>query len=310
MSAAARPPPPAAHTGMPARVRSLFFASVPNGLATLLMLWVLWHLVPAAWRSFVTDALTAPADIKQCVQAGRFCWSFLQDRWRQILFGTFPYAEQWRAGLACIIFLCLIVITFMVLGAPSGRRLRLVGLGFVFGVALALARREGPPLIRWLAVGYIEFLRVVPLISLLFVASILLTQGADVDRLVRTRLAFSLFFAAYMAEALRVVVPSLVNIFIAAFKDTSLVVVISMMDLLGTADIARSDAAGRLTASDRAALRAAEAAIVRLRPGQQPREMIPAIRAFHFTVYGAARMPALLRLIEGLWLRAAPAQSR
>jgi len=55
---------------------------------------VLWHLVPAAWRYFVTDSRTAPADIKQCVQAFEFCWSFLQDRWRQILFGTCPYAEQ------------------------------------------------------------------------------------------------------------------------------------------------------------------------------------------------------------------------
>jgi general L-amino acid transport system permease protein len=122
----------------------------------------------------------------------------------------------------------------------------------------------------------------VPLISLLFVASILLPlllpQGADVDKLLRAQFAFAMFFAAYMAEALRgglaavprgqkdaaaalalgwwrmqwfivfpqalrVVVPSLVNIFISAFKDTSLVVVISMMDLLGTANIARSDVA-------------------------------------------------------------------
>ena len=70
--------------------------------------------------------------------------------------------------------------------------------------------------------------------------------------------------------------------------------------------LAAFHAALRLTDADRAALRAADAAIVRLRPRQQPREMIPAIRAFHFTVYGAARMPSLLRLIEGLWLRAAP----
>lgn len=325
MSAVERPPPPVVVSPLH-RVRTLFFASVPNGVATLLMLWLLWHLLPAAWRYFVTDAMVAPADIKQCVQAGGFCWSFVQDRWRQILFGTFPYAEQWRAGLACAVFLALIVATLLVLGAPTSRRLRLLGLGwiaglgliaalmfggvlglvpvpsrlwaglpltlmlaavgtglgFVLGVALALARREGPPLIRWLAVAYIEFLRGVPLISLLFVASILLPlllpQGVDVDKLLRTQLAFSLFFAAYMAEALRgglaavpqgqkdaaaalglgwwqmqwlvvlpqalrVVVPSLVNIFIAAFKDTSLVVVISMMDLLGTANIARSDAA-------------------------------------------------------------------
>jgi len=71
--------------------------------------------------------------------------------------------------------------------------------------------------------------------------------------------------------------------------------------------LAAYHAAIHLTDADRAALRGAEAAIVRLRPRQQPLEMIPAIRAFHFTVYAAARMPALVRLIEGLWLRAAPA---
>lgn len=71
--------------------------------------------------------------------------------------------------------------------------------------------------------------------------------------------------------------------------------------------LAAYHAALHRTDADRMALRAADAAIVRLRPRQQPREMIPAIRAFHFTVYGAARMPTLLQLIEGLWLRAAPA---
>jgi len=71
--------------------------------------------------------------------------------------------------------------------------------------------------------------------------------------------------------------------------------------------LAAFHAASRLTMADREALRAADAAIVRLRPRQQPAEMIPAIRAFHFTVYRAARMPSLLRLIEGLWLRVAPA---
>jgi len=71
--------------------------------------------------------------------------------------------------------------------------------------------------------------------------------------------------------------------------------------------LATFHAAERLTKADCAALRAADATIIRLRPGQQAREMIPAIRTFHFTVYAAARMPSLLRLIEGLWLRAAPA---
>jgi len=151
---------------------------------------------------------------------------------------------------------------------------------FVLAILLALGRRSDMPVIRWLSVGYIEFIRGVPLISLLFLTTILfplvIPPDADVDKLLRAQLAFVMFFAAYMAEAvrggqqavpagqyaaaqaiglgywqlhlrivlpqaLRVALPSLVNIFIAAFKDTSLVTIISMLDLLGTANAAKAD---------------------------------------------------------------------
>jgi general L-amino acid transport system permease protein len=77
------------------------------------------------------------------VLAGGFCWSFLQDRWRQILFGTFPYDEQWRAGLACALFLGLIVITFAVLGAPTTRRLRRLALAWLASLAAITALMAG-----------------------------------------------------------------------------------------------------------------------------------------------------------------------
>lgn len=328
-------PPPAPPPRPPIRralewVRARFFASVPNAVSTLVMAWLLVMAVPAAWRYFVTDSVLdraggAQVDIRTCVQAGGFCWAFLQDRWRGILFGTFPYEEQWRAGVASAIFVALIALTAWMAASPARRRpwallaawgaglamvaalmwggvaglapvparlwsglpltlmLASVGtaLAFLAGIGLALGRREGPPLIRWLCVGYIEFFRGVPLVSLLFVGSILLPMllppGAEVDKLLRAQGVFAMFFAAYMAEAvrgglqsvprgqaaaatalgmswwqcqvrivlpqaLRLVIPSLVNIFIAAFKDTSLVVVIAMLDLLGTANSARADA--------------------------------------------------------------------
>lgn len=151
---------------------------------------------------------------------------------------------------------------------------------FALAILLALGRRSDMPVIRWLSVGYIEFIRGVPLISLLFLATILfplvIPPNVDVDKLLRAQLAFVMFFAAYMAEAvrgglqavpagqyaaaqaiglgywqihlqivlpqaLRFALPSLVNIFIAAFKDTSLVTIISMLDLLGTANAAKAD---------------------------------------------------------------------
>jgi general L-amino acid transport system permease protein len=319
----ARPPPPAPPRTLARRVRESCFAGPLNSLATLVMLALAFFLAQATWRYLVTNGTWMPADIRVCVDGGGFCWAFVQDRWRQILFGTFPYDQQWRAALACVVFLLLLaasawvslrdgpaklllptwavglgVIAALMWGgvaglSPVAPRLwsglpltfMLAGIGtgaaFVAGVLLALARREGPPLIAWLATIYIEFFRGVPLISLLFVASImaplLLPPGVELDKLLRAQIAFAMFFAAYMAEAvrgglqaipagqaqaatalglgfwrvqalvvlpqaLRIVIPSLVNIFIAAFKDTSLVVVISMMDLLGTANMARADA--------------------------------------------------------------------
>jgi general L-amino acid transport system permease protein len=320
-----RPPPAAPPRTAFARLRETFFAGPGNALATLAMLYFAAQLAAAAWRYLVTDASWQAEDIRACVGRGGFCWAFIDDRWRQILFGTFPYDQQWRAGLASGLFVGLIAATAwasLAARGPGGRTLCamwLAGLAaiaalmwggvaglspvpsrlwaglpltlmlaavgtaiaFVLGVVLAIARREGLPLIRWLATIYIEFFRGVPLISLLFVASILapllLPAGVEIDKLLRAQAAFALFFAAYMAEAvrgglqaipdgqkqaayalglgfwrtqmlvvlpqaLRLVIPSLVNIFIAAFKDTSLVIVISMLDLLGTANIARADA--------------------------------------------------------------------
>lgn len=71
--------------------------------------------------------------------------------------------------------------------------------------------------------------------------------------------------------------------------------------------MATARAVSAMTAEERTGLHAAEARIVHLRPTGRPAEMIPAIRAFHFTLYRAARAPVLLQLIEGLWLRTGPA---
>jgi general L-amino acid transport system permease protein len=134
--------------------------------------------------------------------------------------------------------------------------------------------------VRWMAILYIEMIRGVPLISLLFMGNflfpIILPRGWVIPNLLRAQIAFILFFSAYMAEvirgglqavpkgqymaakaiglsytqsmvwvilpmALKTVIPALVNLFIAAFKDTTLVMIIGMFDLLGTANLAKSD---------------------------------------------------------------------
>lgn len=156
---------------------------------------------------------------------------------------------------------------------------------FPLAVALALGRRSELPVIRALSVGYIELVRGVPLITVLFMASLMiplfLPAGITVDKLLRAQIGFILFAAAYEAEvirgglqavpkgqyeaadalglsywhkmgiivlpqALKVVIPPMVNTFIGFFKDTSLVIIIGLFDLLGAVRLASSDVEWRI----------------------------------------------------------------
>ncbi len=141
-----------------------------------------------------------------------------------------------------------------------------------FGILLALGRRSQMPIIRVLCVIYIEFWRGIPLITVLFMASVMLPlflgDGMTVDKLLRCLIGVALFSSAYMAEtvrgglqaisqgqyeaaralgltywqmmrkiilpqALKIVIPGIVNSFIALFKDTTLVLIVGLFDLLG-----------------------------------------------------------------------------
>jgi general L-amino acid transport system permease protein len=152
------------------------------------------------------------------------------------------------------------------------------------GILLALGRRSNLPAIRVLSIAFIEFVRAVPLITVLFMSSVMLPLflpvGVSFDKLLRALVGFSLFYAAYMAEvvrgglqamprgqyegamalglgywkmmgliilpqALRIVIPGMVNNFISAFKDTSLVLVIGLFDLLNIVTQATRDAQWR-----------------------------------------------------------------
>jgi general L-amino acid transport system permease protein len=149
------------------------------------------------------------------------------------------------------------------------------------GVLLALGRRSQLTILRRLCVAFIELWRGVPLITVLFMASVMLPlflpSGVTVDKLVRALVGVTLFSAAYMAEvvrgglaaipkgqyeaaaalglgywrttalivlpqAMRLVIPGIVNTFIGLFKDTTLVLVVGMFDLLGIVQTASTDA--------------------------------------------------------------------
>jgi general L-amino acid transport system permease protein len=143
---------------------------------------------------------------------------------------------------------------------------------FPLGILLALGRRSNMPIIRGVSIGFIEIVRGVPLISVLFMASVMLPlflpPSITIDKLVRALVGVALFSAAYLAEtvrgglqaiprgqfeaadalslsynqkmrlivlpqALKLVIPGIVNSFVALFKDTSLVLIIGLFDLLG-----------------------------------------------------------------------------
>ncbi len=149
------------------------------------------------------------------------------------------------------------------------------------GVVLALGRRSKLPLFRVFSIAYIEFWRGVPLITVLFMSSVMLPlflpEGTEFDKLLRALIGVALFSAAYMAEvvrgglqaiskgqyegaqalglnanqtnrmiilpqALKIVIPGIVNTFIGLFKDTTLVLIIGLFDLLGIIQSTFADA--------------------------------------------------------------------
>ena len=278
-------------------------------LAYLVARWAIgfvdWAFVNAIW-SVPNNQTQACRDMRG-VGA---CWAVVTEKHRFILFGTYPYEEHWRPALVCVLFVALYVVSAMrrfwrwelalvwlatltaigvlmwggVLGLshvpqerwgglPITLILSTFGLAFAFPLAIlvALGRRSKMPAIRLLCVVYVELIRGVPLISLLFMASVMfplfLPEGMNIDKLLRAQVAIILFAGAYLAEvvrgglqalsrgqyeaaealglgywsktglivlpqALRLVIPPLVNTFIGFFKDTSLVLIIGIFDLL------------------------------------------------------------------------------
>jgi general L-amino acid transport system permease protein len=150
------------------------------------------------------------------------------------------------------------------------------------GILLAFGRRSQLPALRMLSIGYIELWRGVPLLTVLFISAVImplfLPEGVSVDRLLRAMAALVLFNAAYMAEvvrgglqgvqsgqeeasaalglswlqtqlfvvlpqAMRIIVPGVINTVVDLFKDTTLITIIGLFDLLGAVEQALKDPA-------------------------------------------------------------------
>jgi len=310
--------PPIASTGIIGWLRANLFNSVFNSVLTLIAVYILATTIPPMIRWALVDAVWSAPSGQACRGEGA-CWAFIAEKFRFILFGVYPYAQQWRPLFVVVIFIAMILAScdrrlwgrrLMVLwpsglvvigtlmwggvfglsyvgteswsGLPLTLILAVIGMvfAFPFAILLALGRRSKLPAVRVVSVCYIELVRGVPLITVLFMASVMLPlflpTGFTIDKLLRAQVAFILFAAAYLAEivrgglqaipkgqieaadalglgywrrtrlivlpqALAMVIPPLVNNFIGAFKNTSLVIIIGLFDLLNTANTALTD---------------------------------------------------------------------
>ena len=303
--------PPVTQIGVIGWVRHNLFNGVFNSLLTIVTLFFLWKVVPPLFRwAFIDSAWHTTG--QACRQAAGACWSVVSMNYRFILFGFYPYEQQWRPFLAMMILFGLLfysrdrthwkkplayawiigLFTMGLLmkgglfglksvestqwgGLPLTLLLAVFGLtaAYPLGVILALGRRSKMPGVKALCILYIELIRGVPLISLLFMSAIIfplfLPEGVTFNKILRAQVAIILFTAAYIAEvvrgglqamsrgqyeaaesiglnyyltmrlvilpqALKIVIPPTVSILISAFKDTSLVVIIALFDLLKT----------------------------------------------------------------------------
>jgi general L-amino acid transport system permease protein len=300
-------------------LRANLFNSIPNTILTLAALYLLAVTIPPVIRWALIDAVWHGETGRAC-HSGGACWAFIAEKGRFILFGRYPYAEHWRPLFTVVIFIAMILascdrrlwgrrlvilwlagliavgvlmwggvlgMTYVETSVWNGLPLTLIlatlGVVFAFPLAilLALGRRSRLPAVRAICVGYIELVRGVPLITVLFMASVMLPlflpTGVTIDKLLRAQVAIILFAAAYLAEivrgglqamprgqyeaaaslglgywratrlivlpqALAMVIPPLVNSFIGGFKNTTLVIIIGLFDLLGAANAALTDA--------------------------------------------------------------------
>jgi general L-amino acid transport system permease protein len=302
--------------------RANLFGNWSSSLLTLAMLLLFWWVLPPLIDWAIVDATLFAKSKADCAADGacwafiqnRFNSFFygrypFGERWRVnlaavllVLFTAPALMERlrhrWIAVLALIGVYPVIAGVLLVGGvfglAPvdttlwGGLMLNVV-LSFVaiagslpLGILLALGRRSTLPLVRYFCVGFIELWRGVPLLTALFMATIMLPlflpEGVTIDRLVRAALALTLFTSAYMAEvvrgglqgvplgqteaarslglgywrvqilivlpqALRLVVPAIVNTAIDLFKDTTLVLIVGLFDLLGMVNLALKDSA-------------------------------------------------------------------
>ena len=313
-------PPPESSVGVAGWLRTNLFSSIPNSIFTLIGLYIIYQTVPPAinWALFQADWVGTTRDactsdgacwVFVGVRINQFLFGFYppSEYWRVVLaFSMLAALITWlliektpRKGLvgAFTVFIYPVIAYFLFYGGAfglpevethkwGGLMLTLIlattGMFFSFpiGIILALGRRSSMPIAKSISVVFIEFWRGVPLITVLFMSSVMLPmfipENMQIDKLLRAMIGIILFQSAYMAEvvrgglqaipkgqyeaaealglsywksmgfiilpqALKMVIPGIVNTFIALFKDTTLVLIIGLFDLLAVVQSAFAD---------------------------------------------------------------------
>ena len=303
--------PPSMNVGVLGWLRQNLFNGMLNSIATILILIAIIRFVPQFIQWAFIDSVWFTSG-QECHEAKGACWSVITQNIRFNVFGYYPYEEQWRPLVAMIILVGMLfysrdwnrwskklgyiwLVALFVMGTlmkgglfglvpvestkwsglPLTLLLSFFGIlaSYPLGVLLALGRQSRMPVIKSLCVVYIEMIRGVPLITMLFMSTVMfplfLPEGVTIDKVLRAQAAIILFTAAYIAEvvrgglqamdkgqyeaaeslglnyfqmmrliilpqALKIVIPPTVGILISAFKDTSLVVIIALYDILNT----------------------------------------------------------------------------
>jgi general L-amino acid transport system permease protein len=298
-------------------LKNLFATPLDVAVTFLAIAFLFWVIPPFInWSIIEADFIgTTRAD---CTGNGA-CWVFISQKLSMFMYGFYPSEEVYRVNLAygllavfilifkyvnidikvkAIIFLVYPVIAFFLISGGlfglkviptsdwGGLMLTLIvaSTGIIIslplGIIIAFGRRSKLPVINKLSVLYVEFIRGVPLITLLFMGSVILPlffdEGIDFDKLLRALIVITLFQAAYVAEvirgglqsipkgqyeaadslgltywqkmlivilpqALKVSIPNLVGVSIALFKDTTLLLIIGLFDLLAMVHLTAED---------------------------------------------------------------------
>jgi len=294
---------------------NLFSSPLNIALTILGVALLLWIIPPFVEWSIINAHFDGTSNTHPKVGAN---WVFIKVKMDMFLYGFYPKVDIWRVNLAYALFLIVIAIYkygkgailktasvaiyfivayILIRGGIFGLNsveyskwggllltiiISVVGIVFSFplGVLFALGRKSDLPIIKSLSISYIELMRSVPLITVLFMSSVILPlflpEGVTFDKLVRALVGLVIFESAYVAEAIRggiqaiptgqyeaadaiglsywekmllvilpqalkVAIPNLVGIFISIVQNTTLVMIIGLFDLLAMVQLTASD---------------------------------------------------------------------